>query len=93
LAEFRNLKDGIAEEELDRVKIGLKSALIMRQESTGGRSSALSADWYYLGRIRPLDEIQAAVNGLTVNKILGYLERHPMQDFTVVTLGPSALTV
>ena len=93
LAEFRQLKDGIAEEELDRVKIGLKSALIMRQESTGGRSSALSADWYYLGRIRPLAEIQAAVNGLTVNQILAYLERHPMDNFTVVTLGPSALTV
>ncbi len=93
LAEFRQLKDGIEQEELDRVKIGLKSALIMRQESTGGRSSALSADWYYLGRLRTLDEIQAAVNALSVPKILAYLDRHPMQDFTVVTLGPAGLKV
>ena len=93
LAEFRQLKDGIEAEEVDRVKIGLKSSLIMRQESTGGRASALSADWYYLGRLRSLDEIQAAVNGLSAAKILAYLDRHPMRDFTVVTLGPAALKV
>ena len=36
LEEFRDLANGIEAEELDRVKVGLKSALIMRQESTGG---------------------------------------------------------
>lgn len=93
IAEFRQLANGIEPDELDRVKIGLKSALIMRQESTGGRASALSADWYFLGRLRPLDEIQAAINDLSVAKILNYLERHPMTNFTVVTLGPAALNL
>ena len=93
LEEFRRLKEGIEAEELDRVKIGLKSALIMRQESTAARSSSLASDWYFLERVRPLEEIQAAVEGLTVPKILGYLERFPAENFTVVTLGPAALRV
>jgi predicted Zn-dependent peptidase len=91
LDEFRNLVNGIEIEELDRVKIGLKSALIMRQESTAARAGAMTTDWYFLGRVRPLEEIQAAVNSLSVDGILDYLRRHPAKDFTVVTLGPAGL--
>ena len=92
LDKFRNLVNGIEVEELDRVKIGLKSALIMRQESTGARAGGLATDWYFLGRIRLLEEIQAAIDGLNVPGILDYLRRHPVKDFTIVTLGPAPLT-
>jgi predicted Zn-dependent peptidase len=93
LAEFRDLANGIEEEELDRVKVGLKSALIMRQESTGARAGAMASDWYFLGRVRPLEEVQAAVNALTVPMIIDYARRYPAKDVTVVTLGPAALRV
>src|SRR5262249_16491125 len=91
LDEFRTLVNGIEQDELDRVKVGLKSALIMRQESTGARSGAIASDWYFLGRVRPLEEIQGAIDGLTVPGVLDYLRRNPARDFTVVTLGPAAL--
>jgi predicted Zn-dependent peptidase len=91
LEELRGLVKGIEGEELDRVKVGLKSSLIMRQESTSARAGALASDWYFLGRVRPLEEIQAAIDGLTVEGILGYLRRYPAKDFTIVTLGPAAL--
>jgi predicted Zn-dependent peptidase len=91
LDEFRNLVNGIETEELDRVKVGLKSALIMRQESTAARSSSIASDWYFLGRVRPLEEIQAAIDGLSVDGILEHLRRYPAKDFTVVTLGPAPL--
>ena len=89
--ELRTLKDGIEDEELDRVKVGLKAALIMRQESTSARAGSLSSDWYYLGRVRPLEELQAKINGLTVKNVLDYAERFPVKDVTLVTLGPKAL--
>jgi predicted Zn-dependent peptidase len=92
LDEFRNLANGIEDEELDRVKVGLKSALIMRQESTGARAGAMASDWYFLNRVRPLEEVQAAVNGLTVPAVLDYVRRYPAKDVTVVTLGTAALT-
>ena len=93
LHELRVLKDGIEEDELDRVKVGLKASLIMRQESTSARASGLTHDWYYLGRIRLLEELQAKIDGLTVNGILAYVERHPVHDVTLVTLGPQPLTL
>jgi predicted Zn-dependent peptidase len=91
LHELRTLKDGIETEELDRVKVGLKAALIMRQESTSARAGSLTSDWYFLGRVRPLEELQAKIDGLTVKSILAYAERYPVRDVTLVTLGPAAL--
>lgn len=89
--ELNALKDGVEDEELDRVKIGLKAALIMRQESTSARASALASDWYYLGRVRPLEELQAKINGLTVKSVLDYVDRYPVRDVTLTTLGPQPL--
>lgn len=93
LAELKRLKDGIEADEIDRVKAGLKSSLIMQEESTGARAGAIATDWYYLGRVRPFDEIQAIIDGLTPAKILSYLERCPVRDVTLVTLGRNPLTV
>ena len=73
--------------------MGLKSALIMRQESTGARAGSMASDWYFLGRVRPLEEVQASVDGLTVPGVLDYVRRYPAKDVTVVTLGPAALQV
>lgn len=91
LQELHRLKDGVEGEEVERVRAGLKSSLIMQEESTSARAGALASDWYYLGRVRGLDEIQAAVNALSPDQIVGHLRRHPPADFTIVTLGPQPL--
>jgi predicted Zn-dependent peptidase len=93
LHELRRLKDGIETEEVERVRAGLKSSLIMQEESTSARAGSLASDWYYLGRVRSFDEIQAAVNALSADKIVAHLHRCPLRDFTLVTLGPKALSV
>ncbi|MFL5342639.1 MAG: M16 family metallopeptidase [Gemmataceae bacterium] len=91
LHELKRLADGVEEEELARVKAGLKSALIMRQESTSARAGSNSSDWFLLGRVRPLGEIQAAVDALTPGRIVEHVRKFPAIDFTIVTLGPAAL--
>jgi predicted Zn-dependent peptidase len=88
LGELQGLSRGITEEEVERVQAGLKASLIMQQESTSARAGALASDWYYLGRVRSLDEIQAAVSALTPKRILDHVHRYPAKDFTLVTLGP-----
>jgi predicted Zn-dependent peptidase len=93
LGELQRLQEGISKDEVERVQAGLKSSLIMQEESTSARAGTLASDWYYLGRVRTVEEIQAAVNGLTPRKILNHLRRHPPQDFTIVTLGPKPLRV
>jgi len=91
LRELHRLRQGIDPEEVARVQAGLKSSLIMQQESTYSRAGALASDWYFLGRVRSFDEIQAAIDSLTPRGIVGHLDRCPPGDFTIVTLGPSAL--
>lgn len=93
LAELRRLQDGIEAEEVERLRAGLKSSLIMAQESTASRALSLASDWYHLGRVRTFDEIQAAIDGLTPESIAAHLRRFPPRDFTIVTLGPKALDV
>jgi predicted Zn-dependent peptidase len=93
LGELKRLQNGIEAEEVDRVRAGLKSALIMQEESTSARAGALASDWYYLGRVRSFDEIQRAIDALTPEAIVSHLKRHPPRDFTIVTLGPAPLRV
>lgn len=92
IAELRRLPEGIEDEEVERVRVGLKTSLIMQQESTGARARAMASDWYYLGRIRSFDEVQTAIDGLSARQILDHLHRHPPGAFHIVTLGPRPLT-
>jgi predicted Zn-dependent peptidase len=91
--ELKRLAEGIEADEVLRMQAGLKTALIMSQESSRARAGALATDWYYLNRVRPLAEVQAAVDALTPAAIVEHLRRYPVKDFTVVTLGPRELAV
>ena len=93
LEQFRQLKDGISEDELQRAKVGLKTSLIMQGESTSARSSGIAADYFLLGRVRDLAEIREKIEALSIDSVLGFLKKHPFEDFTIVTLGPNAVTV
>jgi len=93
LSELRRLgRDGIELEELQTMRAGLKSSLIMAQESSMSRSSALASDWYFLGRVRPLDEISAELDALSPGAVSDYAARYgDLTDLTLLTLGPTAL--
>ena len=93
IAELLRLADGVEQNELDRLKARIKSALIMQQESSAARSSAVARDWHHLGNVRTLDEIGRLVEALSCDSINAYLAEHPPGDFTVVTLGPNELEV
>ena len=93
LAELVRLGKGIEASELNRLKARMKSALIMQQESSSSRSSSIARDWYYLARMRTLDEVSQIVDALTCESINQYLLANPPGPFTVVTLGPTPLEV
>ena len=93
LGELRRLAEGVEPNELARLKARVKSSLVMQQESSSSRSSAIARDWYHLGRVRTLDEIGRLVDALSCESINRYLAAHPPGDFTIVTLGPEPLEV
>jgi len=91
IGELKRLIDGVSEEEVQRVRAGLKSAVIMQEESTSSRAGALASDWYYLGRVRATDEIQHAIDALSPRSILNHVKKYPPMNFTIVTLGKNPL--
>ncbi len=92
VGELRRLGDGVSADEVQRVQAGLKSSVIMAEESTSARAGALASDWYYLGRVRPVEEVQASIDNLTPEAIVAYVNKYPPENMTLVTLGPKALT-
>jgi len=85
------LRQGIDEAELRRLKVQVRSSLIMQQESCRARANAIAGDWMHLGRVRTLDEINEKITGLTVESVNQFLANHPPRDFVVVTLGAESL--
>ncbi len=93
LSELKRLASGVEPHELQRLKARVKSSLVMQQESSSARSSAVARDWYHLGKVRTLDEIGQLVDALSCESINAYLTAHPPRDFTVLTLGSQKLEV
>jgi predicted Zn-dependent peptidase len=89
--ELIRLKEGVREEELQRLKARIKSSLIMVQESSTARSGQIAWDWYHLNRVRTLDELNELIDGLTCATINQYLAENPPADFRVATLGAQPL--
>ncbi len=91
--QIHHLAQGITSEELQRVKAQVKSRLVMQQESSSSRAGTLVGDYYHLGRVRSLAEVQQRMDRLTLQEVNRYLAENPPRVTTVVTLGPSPLEV
>lgn len=93
VSELFRLSEGITADELDRAKTGLKASTIMQGESTSARASAIAHDFFVRGRIRTLDEIKAAIDGVSLDQVNEFLKANPPGPFTVVIVGPRELSV
>ena len=93
ISELHRLSLGVTPAELDRAKIGLKASTIMQGESTGSRAGAIAHDYFMRGRIRTLEEVKSAIDGVTVDGVNAYLAANKAGPFTIVTVGPKELTL
>jgi predicted Zn-dependent peptidase len=90
-SELKKLSAGIGNDELDRCKARAKSSLVMLQESTSSRAAAIARDWFHLGRVVTLNEIGERIDGLTVGRLMQYIEQHPLEEPTILTMGREPL--
>ena len=93
VAQLRGLSSGIREDELRRLKVQIRSALVMQQESSRSRAAAIASDWYHLGAPRTLAEVQARIDALTVAEIDGFVRDFASIPMDIVTLGPQPLEI
>ncbi len=90
LDELRLLQDeGVSEDELARAKTQLKSELVMRGESSAARMGALARSWWFERKLTTIQELKAAVDGVTTEQILGLMRRYPPTTPLVIgAIGP-----
>ena len=88
--ELRKLQqDGLTDDELARAKVQLKSETVMRSEGSGARMSAISRSWWYERKIRTIQEIKEAIDGVTHEQVLRTLKRFsPLDPLAVSAIGP-----
>ncbi len=91
--ELRRLAEGVEDEEMARARTQLKSAIIMQGESTGARAGAIAADQYVFGRPRTLDDVEAEIDAITIDRLNEFVAAHKPERMTVVTVGPDELKV
>lgn len=93
IAEIEHFADELDASELERWQVRIQSSLIMEQESSASRASSLASDFYQLGRAMTTEELEAIIEGLTVDQIRDYWVARPANHYRLVTLGPEPLTV
>ncbi len=91
LHEVKHLIDDLEQSELDRWKVRIESGLIMEQESSRSRASSLASDFLQIGRVITTEELEVAIESLTLDQIRDYWTEHPPENFRIVTLGPTEL--
>ena len=65
---------------IDALKRRGKPALVMADESIRSRAASMARDLYMLGRVRSLAEIEAAIEGTSLEAVNAFLRAHPYRD-------------
>jgi len=92
LGEVSRLGEDLTEDELVRAKMGLLSESVTAGASVQRHASEILVDHFHLGRAVPLEQKLAAVRAVTIDDIRGYLERHPRDSLSIVTVGREPLS-
>jgi predicted Zn-dependent peptidase len=87
LAEVQ--QKGVLPAELELARTKLASREVRASERTFRRMLGLGRDWTYLGQYRTLDDELAAIDSVTIETVNELLQKHPLNDFTIVGLGPA----
>ncbi len=90
--EIEKLTEELTQAELERWQIRIQSLLIMEQESSASRASSLASDYYQIGRPITTQELETAIESLSVQQVRDYWVANPPRDYRIVTLGTSPLT-
>ncbi len=93
LQEFQKLTAGVSEAELNRLRVQVRSGVIMQQESCRSRAGGLISDYFHLGRLRSLDEINDRIVNLKLDQVNRFLADHPFGPFDLVALGEQPLEI
>jgi len=87
---FHSLSEkGIIEDELQKAKNKVLSALVIKNELPMGRLIDLGFNWIYLKEYHIIEDDVKAVKAVTVDEINSLIEQFNPGDFTQFSIGPA----
>jgi predicted Zn-dependent peptidase len=91
LRETNRVAQDLTDDEVQRAINGLVAQAQTRGDVSRARANRIADDLFYYGRPIPIEEKLARIQAVTVKDIKHYLEAHPRDRLSVVTLGPREL--
>jgi len=91
LRETNRIAQDLTGDEVQRAINGLVAQVQTRGDISRSRANRIGDDLFYYGRPIPIEEKLARIQAVTVEDIKQYLEAHPRDKLSVVTLGPREL--
>ncbi len=88
LREIDRVGEDLTEDEVQRAIVGIVARTQTRGDITRAKASEVSDDLFYHGRPIPTEEKLDRIRAVTVDDIRNYLDEHPRDSLSVVTLGP-----
>ncbi len=82
-------EEGIIEDELQKAKNKVLSALVIKNELPMGRLIDLGFNWIYLKEYHIIEDDVKAVKAVTVDEINSLIEQFNPGDFTQFSIGPA----
>jgi predicted Zn-dependent peptidase len=83
-------RSGITAEELAQAKNKIASRVVRYAEKPSGRMRSIAGAWLYLNEYADVDQELAKFDAVGLGTIREYLDRHPINQTTVVGYGPLA---
>lgn len=81
--------DGVTEDELQKAKNKMLSALVIKNELPMGRLLDLGFNWIYLEQYRTIEDDVSAIKAVTVDDVHSLIEQFKPGDFTQLSIGPA----
>ncbi|UCG59880.1 MAG: insulinase family protein [Phycisphaerales bacterium] len=82
-------ENGVTEDELEKSKNKILSALVIKNELPMGRLVDLGFNWTYLHNYRSIAEDVSAIKAVTVKDVSSLIEESRLSDFTQFSIGPA----
>ncbi len=83
-------KNGVSEEELEKAKNKILSAVALKNELPMGRLVDLGFNWVYLGKYQPIVDDIEAIKAVTKDDIGSLIKELKLGEFTQYSLGPGS---
>ncbi len=86
---FSDLLDsGITNDELNKAKNKVLSALVIKNELPMGRLVDLGSNWLYLGEYRTVEQDVEAIKAVTLDEVNSLIKQYPLNEYAHYSLGP-----